>query len=73
MPWYDRDNGEALVDVHLKSGSKVVPLRSLNVIVNVEQYVAQVEVVTIFENVESNPIEAVYVILKSFHNIFKHV
>ena len=49
--------------VELRSAHGLVPLQGMNVILTVEQYVAQVEVVTRFVNNEDNPIEAVYVIL----------
>ena len=62
------DDGEAPVLVELRAGHGLVPLQSMNVLLTVEQYVAQVEVVTRFVNNENNPVEAVYVLLLSFHH-----
>ena len=61
--WRLDNNGEAPVLVELRTVHGLVPLQGMNVILTVEQYVAQVEVVTRFVNNEDNPIEAVYVIL----------
>ncbi len=68
--WRPNNNGEAPVSVELRTvtGNMVI-LQGMNVILTVEQYVAQVEVVTRFVNKEDNPIEAVYVNF-SFLNLF---
>lgn len=63
-------SGEAPVYVELRAGWVLAPLQGMNVEIKVEQYVAQVEVITRFVNMEDNPIEAVYVTFFLF--VFNH-
>jgi hypothetical protein len=55
------DNVDAPAYVELRAGHQYMPLHGMQVVITVEQYVAQVEVATRFVNNEDNPIEAMYV------------
>lgn len=57
------DDGDFPVITQLKAGSVILPLHGLSVVVSVNQYVAEVQVLQRFVNMESNPIEAMYIIL----------
>jgi hypothetical protein len=53
------DDGELPVNAQLSSSSNVViPLQAISVVLTVNQYVAQVQILHRFVNKESNPIEA---------------
>ena len=63
--WSANDSGEAPVALELKGPRAALPLQGMNVVLTVEQYIAQVEAVARFVNEEQDPIEAVYVLLPS--------
>ncbi len=55
------------------SNNNVIPLISLGVVITVQHYVAQVEIVLKFVNQESNPIEAEYVLRIKIIKIIKKI